>query len=489
MSNALLSYSANSPTRSKSRQMPLYPTTCPAPTPPGSRQSVESRPPVSALRLIRITAQTSATPIFRQQDSELASSGCSDSPPPKRVAGRVRKWTHVEHAIDTREGAYRVRLRGKYIGTFPCLEQARRERDTLSFVLHEDRQAVVPVGGLTLDHLWQKHEVWRIQQGFKNTLTDRSRWKCHVSPELGHLPANRVTPDHVMDLLEKLQGSYGRHWCMAAKAYLSCDEESVTKDDGGCTACGKKQTKLRTNTVKNVKNLISATLTFGVWRRLLDRKIMTDVVLRAPREVPVIKYLSKAELESLLNGVPEPQRSMVGFAAQTGLRLGEQMSLELADVHLDAADPHVLVQFGGPKRAPTKTGRVRVVYLTERASEFLKRWLEHLPEWAPKNPLALVFPTPRGACRGRKAPRGWHEWLASCGLDKRGITWHSLRHSFATLALNGELDGTGWELSAVQSTLGHTSQKTTEIYARLLGLPQLLAVRRGTKQRARHQTA
>ncbi|HWZ91009.1 MAG TPA: hypothetical protein VNW92_19245, partial [Polyangiaceae bacterium] len=134
----------------------------------------------------------------------------------------MRKWRHIEHGIDEREGAHRVRLRGKYVGTFSSLEQARRERDTLSFVLHEDRNDVVPVGGMTFDHLWHQHEVWRIEQGFKNALTDRSRWRCHIAPELGHLPANRITPDHVMDLLEKLQASYGRHWCTTAKAYRAC---------------------------------------------------------------------------------------------------------------------------------------------------------------------------------------------------------------------------------------------------------------------------
>lgn len=48
-----------------------------------------------------------------------------------------------------------------------------------------------------------------------------------------------------------------------------------------------------------------------------------------------------------------------------------------------------------------------------------------------------------------------------CGIDKR-VTWHTARHTFATLALNN-----GMPIESVSRVLGHTKISTTQIYAQL----------------------
>ena len=59
-------------------------------------------------------------------------------------------------------------------------------------------------------------------------------------------------------------------------------------------------------------------------------------------------------------------------------------------------------------------------------------------------------------------------------LGLRGITWHSLRHSHATL-----LDAVGASLGTVQALLGHsTSEITRELYLHAIPEDQLRAVAR-----------
>jgi integrase len=54
------------------------------------------------------------------------------------------------------------------------------------------------------------------------------------------------------------------------------------------------------------------------------------------------------------------------------------------------------------------------------------------------------------------------KWVRDAGIKKH-ITWHSGRHTFATLALTHDID-----LYTVSKLLGHKEIKTTQIYAKLI---------------------
>jgi len=209
-------------------------------------------------------------------------------------------------------------------------------------------------------------------------------------------------------------------------------------------------------------------------------------------------------------------------ALYTGLREGELWTLHLRDVDLEAG--RIVVRYGGRRGAkltPTKGRKPRTLQLLSPALEALRRQVARLaevvtptatdltrcrscrlsrrahderragvcavfaPPGEPKaraNPADLVFPS---LSRGlptyraeRRPPKCWRAWLAAAKLDAgredpAPVVWHSLRHTFATLALAGKLpgiEGEGWRIERVSAYLGHTSIAVTQRYADVAAL-------------------
>jgi hypothetical protein len=73
----------------------------------------------------------------------------------------------------------------------------------------------------------------------------------------------------------------------------------------------------------------------------------------------------------------------------------------------------------------------------------------------------LVFPNLWGRPMS-ELPRGFHEAVTLAGLDSRGITFHALRHTYASL-----LRKAGVDLLTIKDLMGHSDIKTTMIYAHL----------------------
>ncbi|MGB7023136.1 MAG: site-specific integrase, partial [Candidatus Acidiferrales bacterium] len=88
------------------------------------------------------------------------------------------------------------------------------------------------------------------------------------------------------------------------------------------------------------------------------------------------------------------------------------------------------------------------------------------------NPNSLVFATDVGGPLNRHNLLRRYLRPACKKLELGGITWHSLRHSHATM-----LDATGAPLGTVQALLGHSSSEITrEVYLHAIPEEQRKAV-------------
>ncbi|HEY4475159.1 MAG TPA: tyrosine-type recombinase/integrase [Candidatus Paceibacterota bacterium] len=161
-----------------------------------------------------------------------------------------------------------------------------------------------------------------------------------------------------------------------------------------------------------------------------------ELLLESPKGNDLRKLRDKAILETLFS---------------TGLRLGELCALNR---FLDFKRGEVTVRGKG--------GKLRVVFLSEKARTAIKNYLDKRSD-ADEALFASI--TKNGKIIGRITARAVQRlvdfYARSAGIAKR-ITPHSLRHFFATdLLINGA------DLRSVQELLGHSHVSTTQIYTHL----------------------
>jgi len=165
--------------------------------------------------------------------------------------------------------------------------------------------------------------------------------------------------------------------------------------------------------------------------------------------------LSPEEVRHLLDATEETRyvargirdRAVLTLLVSTGLRRQEVLDLTLHDI--DLVDGLVRVRRG-------KGNRSRVVPLVPEAKSALEDWLEFRESCQ----HTMLF------INHMKQPLGIHglhglfrRALRRTGIKRSGITLHTLRHTFATLALRS-----GCDLRSLQSVLGHASLETTALY-------------------------
>lgn len=168
------------------------------------------------------------------------------------------------------------------------------------------------------------------------------------------------------------------------------------------------------------------------------------------------KFLNQSEVEQLLSQ-PETSteaglrdRALLELMYSSGLRVSEAVNLKLSDVDLDAG---ILTTTG-------KGSKTRRVPVGSSAVEWLKSYLALRRK--PENiEVSNLFIEPSGRPLTRQAIHGLvKEYSERCGL--KGVSPHTLRHSFATHLVQNRAD-----IRSVQQMLGHADISTTQIYTHI----------------------
>ena len=171
-----------------------------------------------------------------------------------------------------------------------------------------------------------------------------------------------------------------------------------------------------------------------------------ELAKMAPRELDLLDI---ADLERLLKAPLDYARgesrnairdkAILELFFSTGLRISELCNLKIDRVNLKREEFSVR----------GKGGKIRVVFLSDRAKDAIKKYLEKRGEIDNET----LFPvTPRSIQRMIK------KYAIVAGIAKK-VTPHVLRHAFATDLLQN-----GADLRSVQAMLGHANISTTQIY-------------------------
>jgi len=236
-----------------------------------------------------------------------------------------------------------------------------------------------------------------------------------------------------------------------AKTYISCFEAFLNY---------YKDVVLSSLDENDVRNYLKYLVQQGKSNSYLNQavnsiKFYYEVVLEMPncfyaierprKEFKLPKVISKEEVKKIIANTNNiKHRCIVSLLYSAGLRRGELLHLKVSDIDSN----RMLVRVDD-----SKGNRDRFTLLSVSTLKDLRNY------WSAYRPKQYLFEGPSGGMYSAESVLKVVRRSAAKSSIKKPVTPHMLRHSFATHLLES-----GTDLRYIQTLLGHSSSKTTEIY-------------------------
>ncbi|HEY2694778.1 MAG TPA: tyrosine-type recombinase/integrase [Pseudonocardiaceae bacterium] len=189
----------------------------------------------------------------------------------------------------------------------------------------------------------------------------------------------------------------------------------------------------------------------GLLAHLVRPKRRSALRLREPKRLP--RALDRRETTELLGSLRTwRDRAIAGLMLFCGLRAGEVLALQVADVDIGARWLLVTGKGAKQRRVPLDVdvaGLIQTYLLAER----------------PETDVTALFVVAKGANRGRPLTPAGMRTIFRYHREKTGVAAghpHALRHTFGTA-----LAEAGVDLSVMQALLGHAHVDTSARYIHL----------------------
>ncbi len=225
--------------------------------------------------------------------------------------------------------------------------------------------------------------------------------------------------------------------------YYSADDFTADRLRKYCAYCLKEK-KLSENTVHSRINALKF-----YYEKVLKRECFFIDLPRPKKVLKLPKVISEQKILEVLLGIENVKHKALLFLAYSaGLRVSEVVTLKIDDI--DEGRMQIFI-------AAAKGKKDRVVNLAYAALEMLTLYKEMY------KPVYYLFESQDLSTHYciRSAQMVFAEAKRKAGLAKH-ISFHSLRHSFAT-----HLHEQGVDIGYIQKLLGHNDIKTTLIYTQV----------------------
>lgn len=303
------------------------------------------------------------------------------------------------------------------------------------------------VGPYTVRDAMREYLADAKRRGMKGLLITTQTTNAHILPVLGDLAVSKLTRRRIEEwhqaLAESPRKTTGRRW-----------EEDEAPQAAAASLSDEARRK-RKVTANRVLTVLRAALNFAViQRRVTDPPLWREVKPFKSVEVARARFLSIEEQRRLVQACESDFRSLVEAALFTGARYGELTRLRVQD--FNARTGTVFIE-------TSKSGHSRHIWLTDEARAWFAARIEGRAGYERLLTRAEVKRTKRKDLIEGQAWAPYDQIYLMAEACKRAdlsaITFHELRHTYASLLVNR-----GVPLAYVAAQLGHRDTTMVQRY-------------------------
>jgi len=274
----------------------------------------------------------------------------------------------------------------------------------------------------------------RDRRGSKAVKADRHASDARIIPELGSVELAKLTTQRIRKW---------HHAIASAPKLVRTKQAAATRATMALNRNDVEAVRARRSTANRILTVLKAAANHA----FQEGRVASDDAWRKVKpfkevDAPVVRFLTAAECQRLINACPEDFRNLVRGALLTGCRYGELVRMQAADFNREAGTITVRLSKAGKPRhvALNDEGRALFAALT-----------------AGRTSRELVFRRPDGGAWGKShQARPILEASARAKIDPPA-TFHVLRHSYASaLAMRGV------PMGVIAAQLGHSDTRMTE---------------------------
>jgi site-specific recombinase XerD len=214
--------------------------------------------------------------------------------------------------------------------------------------------------------------------------------------------------------------------------------EDITKKDVEFFIEREQDRGLKITSVRTRLMHVQTFLCYGIDEGFVSPDVFgRKIRLQLPDHLP--RAMDPEDVRQLFSVIDHTRGyAMILVLLRTGMRIGELLSLKMADVHI--GERRIEIYEGEKNRLG------RVVYLSDDAVAALNAWFG---ERDPRNEYLIYGRKRRPLCYSAARER-FEINLMKAGINHKGYSLHALRHTFASELLNA-----GMRLECLQVLLGH----------------------------------